>query len=233
MKHLFALILASLIIPGCFGGSAKVTMYGTAPEDKSAALEYTSIGITSDYKFEGIATGTYKSIGYEAGLFYYAGSQNIEITVDAAQHWKAVTESKRQGFEVSGISLKLHNPYVGTVSRDGKTIGYVALDMPSVDKAETALKYVGLDTLVHRNLTLKGEATILDRVYTIESVFNGDETSNPVGYRVLEKGRVLGLIKVGKNMAGGQKLHLWIKPDLDPVTEQSAVTALLICGWAI
>ncbi len=234
-KITLVVLLGALFLSGCVGTS-KTAIYGISDSDKYAELKYTKIGLTSDFELPGLATGTYKSIGKEAGLFYYAGSQNIELTVNGAQNWKITTESKRQSFKLPNIGVQLHNPYVGEIRYNDKTIGNIGISMPDIDKTKEALKYVGMDNLVHTNLQLSGEANILGKRYEIASVFkdaNGEQHNSPIGYTVSQKGKTLGTVQVGHNMMGGQELQLWITQGLKPLDEQSVISTLLVCGYAI
>jgi len=234
MKRLLFALIAVSLLAGCMG--SKGPMYGAPQKAKTAELEYTGIGITSDFELANIATGTYKSIGYQAGLVYYAGSQNIDLTVKAAQKWNVKTECKRQAFALPSIGVRLHNPYVGVVTRKGKVIGNIGISMPSIDTKNEVLKHVGLDSLVHTNLALSGGANILNKRYKLSSVFKnekGETTASPVGYAVKYKKKTMGVVQVGKNLMGGQTMTLWISPGLSPTTEQSVVTILLVAGYAI
>jgi len=137
---------------------------------------------------------------------------------------------------LSGLGLDLHNPYVGTVKKGNKTIGMIGISMPTVDKTKEVLKYVGLDSFIDRNLHLTGVANILGKKYKIDSVYKnkvGEKQSSPCGYRVTQNSKTLGLIQVDKNLAGGQILQIWITSGLDPLVEQSVVSTLLVCGYAI
>lgn len=234
MRKSLLVLLAVLCLTGCMGG--KNAMYGVHKNDKTAELEYTGIGLTSDFELKGIATGTYKSIGYQAGLIYYAGAQNIDLSVKAAQQWKIKTQCKRQAFKLPSIGVRLHNPYHGVVTRKGKVIGNIGISLPDIDASNELLKHVGLDSLAHTNLVLSGGANILGKRYKLESVFKnekGEIQSTPEGYKVTRKNKTLGVVKVGKNMMGGQTMTVWITPGLKPTTEQSVVSILLVAGYAI
>ena len=238
MKRVQLLLSLMLIVfcTGCVSAPKKATMFGATDRFKSAPLNYTDIGLTSAFEFKGIATGTYKSFAYQAGLIYHAGSQNIKLTVNAAEKWAVKAESKRRGIVVPGISLRLHNPYIGTITRKGKTIGTIGIDMPTLDKTKEVLKFVGINKLIHRNLHLKGQARILGKKYVIASVYenpNGEKSSSPKGYKVLKGKKTVGLIQVGQNLTGGQSLHLWVDKKLSSQEEQSVVATLLVCGYAI
>ena len=222
-------------LAGCMGGK-NVKMYGTTEKDKKASLKFTKVGVTSEYAFGDIATGTYKSVGFQGGIGHQKGTQCIDLTVKAAQKWTVVAKARREGFRARGLSLQLDNPYVATVTRGGKNIGTIGLEMPRVDATKNILKNVGLDGVINRNLKLSGQATILGKKYKICSEYmnaKGEKQSTPVGYKVLKGKKTLGRICVGKNMFGGHVLTLWVSPGLKPVTEQSVVASLLVCGWAI
>ncbi len=237
MKKLTVLLftLVVFVFSGCTGGN-NLELMGAQKTGKFADLEYTDIGVTSKFKFAGIATGTYKALAAEAGLVYYAGTKNVYITLDAKQNWEIKATSKSQNFAVPGLGVKIQNPYVATVKRNGKVIGNIGLELPKVDKTQTALKMVGLDKVFDKNLDLKGSALILNEKFKITSVYTGTDKvkkNSPYGYRVSKGKKTLGLIQVGKNLMGGQELKVWIAPKLDPLTEQKVMAALLVCGYAI
>lgn len=235
MKRIAIILTFVFCLSACVGTSTQL-MSGVSDKDKTAALAYTSVGLTSQFEFKGIATGTYQSVGHESGIVHHSGSQNIRLTIDAAQQWSVDAESKREGYTAPGLSVRLHNPYVAAVTRGGKTIGTIGISMPQVDQAGEALKFVGLQNVVQRNLHLAGKANILGKTYEIDSVYEndkGEKKDAPLGYKVSSKGSLLGLVQVGKNMAGGQALTLFIKPGLAPLVEQSVVAALLVCGYAV
>jgi hypothetical protein len=236
MKKIIIALFVAALISGC-GGAAKFNMAGHLDnKGKLANLKYTKTGLTSEFLFKGIASGTYKSYGAKAGLVYYAGSKNIKLTVKAKEEWSIKAESKSQSFQLKSLGVDLDNPYIGTVKRGSKTIGHIGISMPKVDKTKTALKYVGLDSIIQRNLHLKGSANILGKKYKISSVYEdkaGQKRSHPYGYSVSRGNKTLGLVQVGKNAFGGQKLQLWVAPNLNPITEQSVVATLLVAGYAI
>lgn len=236
MRKYLVLLLGLVFLSGCAGVGNKLPLMGAKKGGKTAKLKYTKVGITSNFEFKGIVTGTYKSLGAEAGFIYYKGSQNVKLTLKAVQKWSILATSKRQNFRVAGLGLRLQNPYVAVIKRNGRHIGNIGLSLPRIDKTKTLLKYVGLDHVINKNLDLKGRADILGRKYTISSVYKGTDgvtKNSPYGYRVSRRGRTLGLIQVGKNMVGGQVLSVWIAPNLGPVTEESVMASLLVCGYAI
>lgn len=215
---------------------SKTALHGVHPKAKTAELEYSGIGLTSDFELGNIATGTYKSLGYEAGLVYYAGAQNIDLTIKAAQEWKLTSECKRQSFALPSIGVRLHNPYVAVITRNGKKIGNIGISMPDIDAKNEVLEHVGLDSLVNTNLVLTGGANILNRRYQLESVFKDDKGKihgSPLGYKVMKGKKTLGVVEVGKNMFGGATMTVWLTPGLSPTVEQSVVTILLLSGYAI
>jgi len=232
MNRFFVVVMMILMLTGCVGSSG--AMYGATAQHKHAELEYTSAGITSSYKLDGIAIGTYKAYEAEVGLIYYGGSQNTFITLDAAQKWSIKSESKAQSFKVSGLNMRLKNPYVGTIKRGKSVIGQIGLSLPNDDHTKNALDAVGLGIVMSRNYAINGKAKILGRNYNIESVYKdekGNTHSSPEGYRVTYKKQTLGMVKVGKNAFGGQTLEMWVAPGLNPVIEQSAVACLLVSGY--
>ena len=231
MKRIFVMILVCCVLGGCMGAGA---MHGVTEQHKYAELEYTSAGLTSGFKLGSITTGSYKSYETQVGLVYYGGSQNTFITLDSPQQWSIKSESKAQAFKVDGIDLRLKNPYVGTVKRGSKVVGHIGLSLPGGDYTKKALDMVGLGIVMSRNYRIVGEANILGKTYSIDSVFkdeDGDMQSSPVGYRVIHKNKNLGMVKVGKNAFGGQTLKVWIAPGLDPVVEESVVACLLVSGY--
>lgn len=235
MKRLSIIILSIALLSGCAGGS-KLSLMGATEKGKSAELKYTSIGLTSDFEFKGIATGTYKSLGAEGGLIYYKGTQNVQLTLDAAEKWDIKATSKKQNFLVGGLGLRLQNPYVADIKHNGKLIGNIGLNLPKIDKTKTVLKMVGLDNVINKNLDLSGSAKILGSNYKIESVYKGTDgvkKNSPYGYRVKQGNTTLGLVQAGKNLMGGQKLQVWLAPGLSPVKEQSVMAILLVCGYVI
>ena len=235
MKKLLVVFLALGFLTGCMGGK-NAKMYGTCDGDKKASLKFTKVGLTSSYEFAGLASGTYKSVGFQGGLGYQKGTQCIDLTVNAAQKWAVSAKARRQGYRASGLGVQLDNPYVATVTRGGKRIGTIGVSMPKVDTTKNILKNVGLDTVINRNLRLTGQATILGKTYKIRSEYmniKGEKQSTPVGYKIMKGKKTLGRIRVDKNMFGGQVLTLWVTPGLKPVTQQSVVASLLVCGWAI
>ncbi|MCT4535784.1 hypothetical protein [Halodesulfovibrio sp.] len=232
-KTLFCLLLV-FCLTGCMG--SKAPLYGVHPKAKTAELKYSGIGLTSDFELENIATGTYKSIGYQAGLIYYAGAQNIDLTIKAAQKWKLSAECKRQAFALPSIGMRLHNPYVAIITRKGRVIGNIGISMPDIDAKSELLEQVGLDSLVHTNLTLSGGANILGKRYKLASVFKdekGKAHGSPLGYKVTRGNKTLGVVRVGENMFGGATMTVWLRPGLSPIVEQSVVTMLLLSGYAI
>jgi hypothetical protein len=79
-------------------------------------------------------------------------------------------------------------------------------------------------------LILIGEKYKIDSVYKNKA---GEKQSSPCGYRVTKNSKTLGMIQVDKNIAGGQILQMWITSGLAPLVEQSVVSTLLVCGYAI
>ncbi|MCG8566258.1 MAG: hypothetical protein MI747_14370 [Desulfobacterales bacterium] len=236
MKKILLVLGLGLLISGCVGASKDVAMYGTSAKDKKAALEFTKVGVTSSYKLEGLASGSYKSYGIEAGLGYYSGAKTIKISVNKARKWDIAAKARSQSFKAKGLSVSLDNPYVGDVKQGSKKIGTIGISMPKFDGKRNVLKMAGLDTVVNRNLKLKGEAKILGKRYKIASVYKnaaGENLSHPDGYKVVKGSTTLGRVKVGKNMFGGQEFVVWVKSGLKPLEEQSVVSILLVCGWAI
>jgi len=233
MKKLIVVMIMIFSLTGCMGGSSN-TMHGVTEQHKYAELEYTEAGITSSFKLGGIATGTYKAYESQIGYIYYGGSQNTFITLNAAETWSITSESKAQSFKLESLGLKLKNPYVGTIKRGQETIGYIGLSLPDDDTTKKALDMVGLGIVMSRNYRISGEANILGQTYNIESVYkdsNGNMQSSPIGYRVTQRNKKLGMVKVGKNAFGGQTLEMWITPGLSPITEESVVSALLVSGY--
>lgn len=235
MKKLGTILLSSLLIWGC-ASSSKTELVTATNKDKVAELEYTDIGTTSAFQFADIATGTYQSFGYEAGLVVYAGEHTIEINLNAAEDWNIKAESQKTSVGAGPVGVALKNPYLGVVRKNGKVIGNIGIDLPEVNAKNEALEFVGLDGLANTNLSLEGGAKILGVQYKLASVYKdvqGNESSSPFGYKVMKGSTLLGAITVGKNMFGGQELKVWIKGDQPAVQEQSVMSILLTAGWAI
>ncbi|GAU08342.1 hypothetical protein [Desulfoplanes formicivorans] len=235
MKQIFVIAMA-MILGGC-AGSGGFNMNGAPQQATIAQLEYTSVGVTSKYKLGNLATGTYRSLGAEAGLVVHTGVQKISLTVDAAEHWSIETTSDRTAVKNIGLEIDIKNPYVATVKKGNKKIGSMYFNVPSIDGTKQALKYIGLDNLIQRNLALTGQAMIhkkgflLDPVYTDRS---GKNQSSPIGYKVTDtRHKLLGMIQVDHNAMGGQVLQVMVVPGLNPITRQSVVSMLLVAGYAV
>ncbi|HKK33172.1 MAG TPA: hypothetical protein VJ934_06355 [Desulfomicrobiaceae bacterium] len=235
MKRLFLLAVA-LMLSGCVGTPA-FNMNGAPKQAGIAKLEYTSTGLTSEFRLGNLATGTYKSLGAEGGLVVHTGTQNISLGVNAAEKWSILATSDRTAIKNIGLDVDIKNPYVASVKKDGRKIGSMYFNVPAVDGTKQVLKYVGLDSLMHRNLALTGQARIYNNRLLLDPVYtdlSGEKHSSPIGYKVTSTSKkLLGMIQVDHNPAGGQILQVMVVPGLRPVTRQGVVSMLLVAGYAI
>ena len=235
MKGFFLVALA-LFLGGC-AGSTPFNMNGAPTKASVAKLEYTSVGLTSDFKLGTLATGTYKSIGAEGGFIVHTGTQKISLGVNAAEKWSILATSDRKAVKNIGLSIDINNPYVAAVKKGNKDIGSMYFNVPAVDTTKEVLKYVGLSNLIQRNLALTGQAKIYKRTFFLNPVYtdlSGKKQSSPIGYKVTDaKKKLLGMIQVDHNPAGGQVLQVVLVPGLRPITRQSVVSMLLVAGYAV
>lgn len=243
MKQFVAagLIMGTLALTGCVATAKKsdFALQGPAQTANVMTLEYTSVGLTNEYKL-GAWSGSLKRTEASVGLGYHVGTKNVNFTIanqTAAnqREWKAQCESKKQGAVTTNISVDFANPYACTVTQNGRQVGEIVLEQPKLDASREALKFVGLDKIAGSNLKLKGALSITGREYQIEPVLTdntGETHSSPIGYQVTYKDQVIGQVAVKTSMTG-QTHTFWLAPGLSEEAQYRVLTGLMAAGMAV
>jgi hypothetical protein len=231
--------LLALFLGGCVGGSNSIGNLVVADKnDKTAELKYTSTGITSNFKFDGIMTGTYKDMSASSGIISHSGTRTLDLTTKAAQSWTISVRSEKKGYRPYGnISIDIDKPYVATIKENGKRIGDIVLAVQNtVDKKRSIIKTIGLGGLMNTNIKFRdSKAKILGKNYTIKSVYKdnkGKVSSNPIAYEVYKDKVKQGTVVVGKNAFGGRTMSIWLKDKQSQIQQQSVATILTVVGYS-
>jgi hypothetical protein len=238
IKSLLGLCIV-LVLSGCVGGSNAInTLVTPAKNDKTAELEYTKVGITSNFEFKGIMTGTYKDLSGSAGIISHSGTRTINLTTKIDKTWKISVRSEKKGYKPYGnITIDIDKPYIATIRQSNKRIGDIILGVQNtIDKKTALMKTIGIDGLMNTNMRfVNSKARILGVNYTIKSIYKdkkGKVSSNPIGYKVLKGKKSYGVVMVGKNAFGGRTMSIWLKANLSKKEQQSVATILTVVGYS-
>jgi len=239
MVKLLLGICLSILLSGCVGGSNSIGNLVVAKKnDKTAELKYTNVGITSQFEFKGIMTGTYKDISKSSGFISHSGTRTLSLTTKANKKWSIKVRSEKKGYRPYGnIAIDMDNPYVATIKQDNKRIGDIVLSVENkVNKKNSIMKTIGLSGLVNTNIKFKkSRAKILGINYTIKSIYKdnkGKISSSPIGYKVLKGKVTYGVVMVGKNAFGGRTMSIWLKAKQSKTQQQSVATMLTVVGYS-
>lgn len=238
-KFIFV-ICFTILISGCVAGSSNPinSLVVSEKNDKTADLEYTSTGITSDFVFKDIISGTYKDISSSIGFIAHNGSRTLTLTTKGVKSWDVSVRSEKKSYMPYGnITITMDKPYVATIKENNKRIGDIVLGIDEgVNSKNSIAKTVGLDVLMNTNFKfLDSKAIILGKTYTIKSVYKdlkGNVNSNPIAYEVYSGKSKVGLVQVDKNAFGGRTMSIWIKGGQSKIQEQSVATILTVVGYA-
>lgn len=238
MVKIILVALMSFFLVGCGGSAAIDSLVVPSKNDKTAELEYTSVGLTSEFEFKDIIVGTYKDISGTSGFISHSGTRTLDMTTKLNKTWTIKVRSEKKGYKLPySIDIDMDNPYIATIKEGKKDIGAIVLSVEeSVDTKSTLLKTVGLGAVTNNNIKFKDSfANILGVKYMVKSVYKnnkGEESSNPIAYEVLKGKTTYGVVSVGKNSFGGRTMEIWLKGNQSKTQQQSVATILAIVGYS-